>query len=68
MTDDNRVLATNLLQRALDETDHPLRAVSVLMSGAATILQRLVGDEAAIDLMTASLDEIGAQMRHARAH
>lgn len=50
MTDDNRALASKLLQRALDETDEPLRAVSVLMSGAATIMQRLVGDEAAIDL------------------
>lgn len=68
MTDDNRALASDLLQRALDDTDHPLRAVSVLMSGAATILQRLVGDEAAIDLMTASLDEIGANLRQARAH
>lgn len=68
MTDDNRALANKLVQRALDQTDHPLHAVSVLMSGAATIMQRLVGDEAAIDLLAASLDEIGAQIRQARAH
>ena len=68
MTDEHQALATELLQRALDGTEEPARAVSILMSAAATILQRTFSEEAAIELMVQALDTAGAAWRQARAH
>jgi hypothetical protein len=65
MTPEHAVLAVDLLQRAVDGTDDPARAVSVLMSSAMTILQRHYGAEPAIELMQQALDSAGAEWRSA---
>lgn len=63
MTDEQQALSNDLLQRALDGTDHPDRAVSALMTAGMTILQRRFGAEKAIEHMTAALDAAGAATR-----
>lgn len=68
MTNDHQTLAAELLDRAVHETEHPARAVSVLMTAAATILQRHFGEEAAMELMHEALDRAGADWRRAHAH
>jgi hypothetical protein len=65
---EHRQLAQDLLQRAVDGTDEPARAASLLVSAAATILQRHFGVEAAIELMQQGLDEAGAAWRRAHAN
>lgn len=65
MTDEHEVIATDLLQRALDATDHPDKAVSLLMTAGMTILQRRYGAEKAVEHMTAALDVAGASIRAA---
>ena len=65
MNDDHQALAADLLQRALDGTDHPDRAVSILMTAGMTILQRRFGAEKALEHMTAALDVAGASVRAA---
>jgi len=59
----DRKLSERLLTEALDHSDHPIEAVSALMSAAATILERQCGRERALDLMTQALDTTGALMR-----
>ena len=68
MTQDHRALAADLLQMALDNTEHPHRAASVLVSAAATILQRLHGEEGALALLTQGLDATGAEWRRHNAN
>lgn len=68
MTNEDRTLGLDLIQRALDGTDEPAAAVSVLMSSAATILQRTFGGEVAVDLMQHALDEAGAEWRRQHAN
>lgn len=63
MTNDEKSLALTLLQDAIDNTDHPATAVSVLMSAAASILERHFGAAQSVDLMTQALDEAGARLR-----
>lgn len=63
MTDDERGAADRLLLLALDATDHPDKAVSILMTAAMTILQRRFGAELAIEHMTEALDRAGANVR-----
>jgi hypothetical protein len=58
-------LANCLIAQALDATEHPDKAVSILMSAAMTILQRRFGAEAAIEHMTLALDTAGASLRAA---
>lgn len=65
MTDDDRKAADKLLQQALDATDHPDKAVSLLMTAGMTILQRRYGAERAVEHMTAALDVAGASIRRA---
>lgn len=65
MTDDDRKAADQLLQQALDATDHPDKAVSLLMTAGMTILQRRYGAERAIENMTLALDVAGASIRRA---
>lgn len=65
MTDDDRAAADDLLNRALDATDHPDKAVSILMTAGMTILQRRFGAEQAIEHMTRALDAAGANIRAA---
>lgn len=65
MTDDERATADDLLTRALDATEHPDKAVSLLMTAGMTILQRRYGAEKAIEHMTAALDVAGANLRAA---
>lgn len=65
MTDDDQRTADDLLQRALCATDHPDKAVSLLMTAGMTILQRRYGAENAIEHMTAALDVAGANIRRA---
>lgn len=65
MTDEHQTLASDLLTRALDHTDHPDKAVSLLMTAGMTILQRRYGAEKAIEHMTAALDVAGASIRAA---
>lgn len=68
MTDEHQTLAADLLQRAVDGTDEPARAASLLISAAATVLQRHFGEERAIELLHHGLDVAGAEWRHAHAH
>lgn len=68
MLKDHLTLTANLLERALDATDEPAQAASVLVSAAATILQRAFGEEAAIELLQTGLDAAGAAWRAANAH
>lgn len=63
MNIEHETIAKDLLQRALDRTDEPARAASVLMSAAAAILQRHFGEETAIELMQHGLDTAGAEWR-----
>ena len=63
MTDEHKQLIAELLQTALDNTDHPARAVSLLMSAAGTILHRSFGADGAVDLMQQGLDNLGAELR-----
>lgn len=65
MTDDERATADDLLTRALDATEHPDKAVSLLMTAGMTILQRRYGAERALEHMMAALDVAGAEMRKA---
>lgn len=65
MTDEDRKHADHLKQQALCLTDHPEKAVSLLMTGAMTILQQRYGAEKAIEHMTSALDVAGAGVRHA---
>lgn len=65
MTNEHQSIATDLLHRALDATDHPDKAVSLLMTAGMTILQRRFGAEHAIEHMTAALDQAGANIRKA---
>ncbi len=65
MTDDDRKAADNLLQQALDATDHPDKAVSLLMTAGMTILQRRYGAEKAIEYMSLALDVSGSMIRKA---
>lgn len=65
MTNDERASADDLLIRALDATEHPDKAVSLLMTAGMTILQRRYGAEKAIEHMTAALDVAGANVRAA---
>lgn len=65
MTDEERVVCDDILQRALCLTDHPDKAVSLMMTGAMTVLQRRYGAELAIEHMTRSLDVAGAHVRAA---
>ena len=67
MTDEHQTLAVDLLQRAVDGTDDPARAASILMSAAASILQRHFGEEAAVELLQHGLDTAGAAWRAAQA-
>ena len=68
MTDEHKALAAELLQTALDNTEHPARAVSLLMSAASTILQRHFGEEGALALMTQALDTTGAEWRRSQSN
>lgn len=68
MTDNERALARDLLERAVMQTDHPAKAVSALVSAAATILQRSFGEETAIELLQQALDETGAAWRRVNAN
>lgn len=68
MTDQHKELAAELLQKALDNTEHPHRAASLLVSAAATILQRLHGEEGALALLTQGLDATGAERRRLHAN
>ena len=68
MTDEHQTIAHDLLHQALDATDEPARAVSVLLSAAVTILERSFGREAAIELATGALDRAGAEVRRVAAH
>ena len=63
MTDEHQALAADLLQRAVDGTDEPARAASLLISAAASILQRHFGEEAAIESIQSGLDSAGAAWR-----
>lgn len=65
MTNEHTALADDLLQRAFDATDHPDKAVSLLMTAGMTILQRRYGGERAVEYMTAALDVAGADVRRA---
>lgn len=67
MTNEHESLGVQLLQRALDGADDPASAASVLMSSAATILQRTFGEEAAIELLQLGLDTAGAAWRRSQA-
>jgi len=66
--DEHHKLGAELLQRALDGTDHPGHAASVLVSAAATILERLYGHEVAIETLHHALDRAGAAWRHQHAN
>jgi len=68
MTQEHQALAADLLNQAVCNTDHPARAVSILMSAAVTILQRHFGEDAAIELMQQGLDETGAAWRRQHAN
>lgn len=63
LTDEHKALAVDLLEMAINNTEHPARAVSILMSAAATILGRHFAPSDALDLMTQALDMTGAQLR-----
>lgn len=63
MNTEEQAVADDLLTRALDSTDHPDKAVSMLMTAGMTILQRRFGAERAIEYMTAALDVAGADVR-----
>ncbi|MFV3561607.1 hypothetical protein [Sphingomonas sp. S-NIH.Pt1_0416] len=65
MTDDDRAAADRMLIQALDDTDHPDKAVSLLMTAAMTIMQRRYGAEKAVEHMTQALDVAGASIRRA---
>ncbi len=62
MTDNDRKAAGQSRQQALDATDHPDKAVSLLMTAGMTILQRWYGAEAAIEYMTTALDAADANL------
>jgi len=68
MTNEHQALAADLLQRAVDGTDEPSRAASLLVTAAATILQRHFGQERAIEMLHHGLDVAGADLRAAHAH
>jgi len=68
LTDELRGLTADLIDQAVGNTDHPARAVSILLSAAATILQRSFGEEAAIEMMQQALDEAGAEWRRRLEH
>ena len=63
MTDEERGLSQGLRERALCLTDHPHKAVSILMSAAMSILQVEFGAEAAVEHMARALDVAGADIR-----
>lgn len=65
MTDEERAAAQHLREQALALTDHPDKAVSILMTAAASILQVRFGAEQAIEHMTAALDVAGGDARRA---
>lgn len=65
MNTEEQAVADDLLTRALDSTDHPDKAVSLLMTAGMTILQRRFGAEQAIEYMTAALDVAGGNIRAA---
>ena len=65
MTDEETKVANDLAQHALDGTDHPDKAVSLLMTAGMTILQRRFGAERAIEYMSFALDKSGAAIRQA---
>lgn len=65
MTDEERAAAQNLREQALALTDHPDKAVSILMTAGMSILQARFGAELAIEHMTAALDVAGGDVRRA---
>lgn len=65
MTDEERTASQYLREQALALTDHPDKAVSILMTAAMAILQARFGAEQAIDHMTRALDVAGAGIRQA---
>lgn len=68
MNEESRAaLADKLTNLALDMTEHPADAVSILMRSAATILQRTFGDEGAADLLHQSTGEAVAALKLIRA-
>lgn len=67
MTNEHQALAADLLQRAVDGTEEPARAASLLVTAAVTILQRHYGEERAIELLHHGLDTAGAEWRRAHA-
>ena len=56
MTLEHEAAVNELTIRALDATEHPDKAVSLLMTSAMGILQRRFGAELAVEYMTAALD------------
>lgn len=68
MTHEHLDLAQRLCDQAVGETDEPARAVSVLMTAAASILERHFGPIRAIELMQHGLDNTAAEWRRAHAH
>lgn len=65
MTDEERAAAQHLREQALALTDHPDKAVSILMTAAMSILQVRFGAEKAVEHMTAALDVAGGDVRRA---
>lgn len=61
-------LAQRLCEQAVGETDEPARAVSVLMTAAASILERHFGPVRAIELMQLGLDSTAAEWRRVHAN
>jgi len=68
MTQEHLTLAQRLCDQAVCETDEPARAVSVLMTAAASILERHFGPVHAIELMQHGLDNTAAELRRVHAH
>ncbi|WP_300115199.1 hypothetical protein [Sphingobium sp.] len=65
MTDEERTASQHLREQALALTDHPDKAVSVLMTAAMAILQARFGAERSVEVMTAALDVAGGEVRRA---
>ena len=65
MTLEHEAAVNELTIRALDATEHPDKAASLLMTGAMRILQRRFGAELAIEHMSAALDIAGGNVRAA---
>ena len=61
-------LAQRLREQAVCETEFPSKAVSVLMTAAASVLNAHFSPEQCIEIMQTGLDATGAELRRRSAN